>query len=161
MENEKLEYFVFEQDFVEKGIRCIPMIVRLKMDLVGIKLKLAHWSKFNPKERLVLSIQACTTKAQQGLYCAYLTWLIRERTGEEPVLMEPDEHPLWRRTDTLPAELSEKAAEFGWTITIKQWKHLSELQRFALLKLCRPGHENKNFPKAMKEFGLVVENSHC
>jgi hypothetical protein len=29
------------------------------------------------------------------------------------------------------------------------------LQRFVLIKLCRPGHENENFPKAVKEFGLI------
>ncbi len=159
MENERLQYFAFEQDFVEKGIRCIPMIVRKKMDVVGIKLKLAHWSQFNKKERLVLSIQACTTAEQQRLYGTYLTWLIRKYTGEEPVLLEPDDHPVWQVTDNIPAELREKAAEFGWTITIHQWGSISELQRFALLKLCRPGHENKNFPKAMMEFGLAAESA--
>jgi hypothetical protein len=30
-----------------------------------------------------------------------------------------------------------------------------QLQRFALLKLFRPGHESKNFRKAMIEFGLA------
>ena len=39
-----IEYFNFEEDFVEKNIRCIPMIVRFKMDKAGIKLKLAEWS---------------------------------------------------------------------------------------------------------------------
>jgi hypothetical protein len=42
-------------------------------------------------------------------------------------------------------------------ISTDQWKSLSALQRFALLKLYRPGHENKNFKKALKEFGLIVE----
>ncbi|HMJ70182.1 MAG TPA: nitrate reductase associated protein [Cyclobacteriaceae bacterium] len=28
----------------------------------------------------------------------------------------------------------------------------TELQRFALLKLTRPGHENRNFPRAVTEF---------
>jgi hypothetical protein len=156
MENKKVEYFVFEQDFVEKGIRCIPMIVRLKMDFVGIKLKLAHWNRFDQQERIALSIEACASQEQQRLYGAYLTWLIRKYTGEDPVLFEPDEHPVWRVTDTIPVELREKAAEFGWIIAIGQWKRLSDLQRFALLKLCRPGHENKNFPRAVKEFGLAT-----
>ncbi|NVN38861.1 nitrate reductase associated protein, partial [Komagataeibacter swingsii] len=30
--------------------------------------------------------------------------------------------------------------------------HLSVLQRFALLKLTRPGHENQNFEPALREF---------
>ncbi|MBC7424630.1 MAG: hypothetical protein H7334_14405 [Ferruginibacter sp.] len=43
-----------------------------------------------------------------------------------------------------------------WVITVYKWKRLTHLQRFALLKLFSPRHENKNFPKAMVEFGLAV-----
>jgi hypothetical protein len=50
--------------------------------------------------------------------------------------------------------LIEKAKEFDLIITTGKWKNLTNLQRYTLLKLCRPGHENKNFPKAVKEFGL-------
>ena len=45
-----IEYFDFEEDFVEKNIRCIPMIVRFKMDEAGIKLKLSEWSRFQKKK---------------------------------------------------------------------------------------------------------------
>ena len=54
-----IEYFNFEEDFVEKNIRCIPMIVRFKMDKAGIKLKLAEWSKFNAGERIELAVKPC------------------------------------------------------------------------------------------------------
>ena len=36
--------FGFEADFVG-DLRCIPMAVRRKLDLVGVKLKLSHWSQ--------------------------------------------------------------------------------------------------------------------
>jgi hypothetical protein len=62
---------------------------------------------------------------------------------------------LWEDVCSLPEKLNELLAEFDWQLSIEQWKDLTNLQRFALLKLCRPGHENKNFPKAMKEFKLV------
>jgi hypothetical protein len=32
---------------------------------------------------------------------------------------------------------------------------LSVLQRFALFKLTRPGHDNDNLEPAMREFGLL------
>jgi len=66
-----------------------------------------------------------------------------------------DENPGWVELENVPVALQEKANEFGWSVSTEQWSGLSDLQRFALLKLCRPGHESKNFPKAMKEFGLV------
>jgi len=50
--------------------------------------------------------------------------------------------------------LLKQVQEIGSVLHPEQWRELSILQRFALIKLCRPGHENKNFPIAMKEFGL-------
>jgi hypothetical protein len=35
------------------------------------------------------------------------------------------------------------------------WQHLNELQRFALVKLSHPGHEHRNLPAALREFGLI------
>jgi hypothetical protein len=55
----------------------------------------------------------------------------------------------------MPVTLQEKAQEIGITITLTQWENLTPLQRFALIKLSRPGHENKNFPRAIIEFNLV------
>ena len=34
--------FAFERDFVGTW-RCIPLCVRRKLDLMGLKLKLSHW----------------------------------------------------------------------------------------------------------------------
>ena len=69
--------------------------------------------------------------------------------------MEVNRTPAWKELHSIPGTLIEKLKEFDWNLSIAQWKYLTDLQRFALLKLCRPGHENKNFPKAMKEFNLV------
>lgn len=37
-------FFAFESDFVD-SLRCIPMVVRYKLDTCGIKLKLPEWVK--------------------------------------------------------------------------------------------------------------------
>lgn len=150
-----IEYFLFEEDFMEKNIRCIPMIVRFKMDAAGIKLKLAEWAKFKPEERIELAIKKCSTNEEIAIYKNYLTQLVITRAAHPATEMEIDRNPEWARMNEIPVSLQEKANEFGWEISIAQWALLSDLQRFALLKLKRPGHENKNFPIAMKEFGLV------
>jgi hypothetical protein len=149
-----LEYFRFEEDFVEHNIRCIPMIVRLNLDMAGIKLKLSEWSLLSPTERLDLATWPCRQPAEISAYTTYLVALIRKKTGHDAAMIEVDQNPLWRNMDEVPDLLQAKAKEFGWDISVGQWRRLTQLQRFALLKLCRAGHENKNFPKAMKEFGL-------
>ena len=42
--------FGFEADFVGE-LRCLPMAVRRKLDLVGVKFKLVRWSHLDQGER--------------------------------------------------------------------------------------------------------------
>jgi hypothetical protein len=149
-----IEYFDFEEDFVEENVRCIPMIVRFKMDAAGIKLKLSEWSRFKREERVELALKPCGNEVEAALYNSYLSGLIKKRTNAEANVLTVDKNPAWANLEEIPALLQEKANEFNWEITRKQWSELTNLQRFALTRLYRPGHENKNFPKAMKEFGL-------
>lgn len=147
--------FRFEDDFVEANVRCIPMIVRFKLDACGIKLKLAEWSRLSVIERNELMNRPCTTKENINDYKQFLQMLLLKRTGNTGTEIPVEEMPAWAIVDSIQPMLYEKANEFGWEITKEQWVRLSNLQRFALLKLCKPGHENKNFPKAMKEFEIV------
>ena len=105
IEKRESQYFLFERDFVEKGVRCIPMIVRLKMDAVGIKLKLAHWSRFTMTDRVELSVRECRSEEDQAAYRHYLAGLIKRHTGEEAAPLTIDMHPAWRQLDEVPAEL--------------------------------------------------------
>ena len=150
-----IEYFNFEEDFVEKNIRCIPMIVRFKMDKAGIKLKLAEWSKFNTGEKIELAMKPCSDENEAKQYHDYLAWLIERYTDNQATVLTIDQSPGWMKDSSLPDELKQKLNEYDWFISPSQWNGLTDLQRFALLKLCRVGHESKNFPKAMKEFGLL------
>ena len=148
-------FFDFEEDFVEENVRCIPMIVRFKLDACGIKLKLSEWSKFTVAERTSLSVMKCADRKEILQYNNYLQQLIIKRTGNAATSLAIEKYPAWANTIELPAELIEKLQEFNWQLSLREWNCLTSLQRFVLLKLCRPGHENKNFPKAMKEFRLV------
>jgi hypothetical protein len=149
-----VEHFLFEDDFVEANVRCIPMIVRFNMDAAGIKLPLEVWCKFSVTERTRLAVAPCKTKEEVGAYHTELNELVMAHTGKVSKPLKVDANPLWANLQQVPDALQKKAAEFDWCIPANKWKKLSDLQRFALLKLFRPGHENKNFPKAMKEFGL-------
>jgi hypothetical protein len=148
-------YFQFEEDFVEENVRCIPMIVRFKLDACGIKLKLKEWSKMSADEREFLAVASCNTPAEITKYKEYLIDLIFERTGNAVTEIPVFDNPVWSREDDIPFPVLEKLHEFNWEIPLERWVGLSDLQRFALLKLSYPGHENANFPVAVKEFGLA------
>ncbi|MBD2437071.1 nitrate reductase associated protein [Nostoc sp. FACHB-110] len=149
-----MTFFTFEADFVD-SLRCIPMQVRYKLDTCGIKLKLSDWHELTQAEREALVELPCTTQTEIEAYQQYLQQLILERTGTPASQLPIEAYPLWMDSSVIPANLQEKAQEFGVQLTLEDWMNLSPLQRFVLIKLSRPGHENKNFPRAIAEFNLV------
>ncbi len=146
-------FFQFEQEFVE-SLHCIPMIVRLKLDTCGVKLKLMHWNQFTSEEKKVLINMACETPTEAELYRNFLQTLVTEQTGVPAKSLPIDDNPPWFDGNHIPVEIQKKAAEFNKEITLEKWNQLTPLQRFALIKLSRPSHENSNFFPALQEFNL-------
>jgi hypothetical protein len=149
-----VEYFRFEEDFVEENVRCIPMIVRFKMDAAGIKLKLEEWCKFSVDERAQLARKKCVSPEEVQEYRTYLKGLVWTYTSREAADMKVDQYPSWADDNIIPEELQTRLTQEQIDLKIDEWRSLQKLQRFALLKLSRPGHESKNFLKALDEFGV-------
>ncbi len=147
-------FFNFEADFVD-SLRCIPMQVRMKLDTCGIKLKLNHWNQFTQQERQTIVEMPGTTAEEIQTYRQYLQELVMKYTDTLPSELPIDTHPAWMDETIIPSSVQEQAQEFGVSLTSQQWEALTPTQRFALIKLSRPSHENKNFLPALKEFQLV------
>ncbi len=142
-----IEYFAFEEDFIEENIRCIPMTVRFKLDKTGIKLKLAEWVKFKPDERVKLATMACNTSEEITNYHHHLSELITVRTGGTPTGMAIDQQPAWLDGENIPDELIKECVRINQVVKPEQWKSLSVLQRFALMKLSRRDMRTGTCPK--------------
>ncbi|MBD2092329.1 nitrate reductase associated protein [Microcoleus sp. FACHB-1515] len=147
-------FFQFEQDFVD-SLRCIPMQVRYKLDTCGVKLKLSHWSHFTEAERQAIVNAPCETDSEIEDYRNLVQQFVTQHMGTPAGTLAIDPHPAWLNGNSVPAEVQEKAIEFGVAIDLPRWNALTPLQRFVLIKLSRPGHENKNFQPALTEFHLV------
>lgn len=148
------QYFRFENDFVN-NLRCIPMIVRYKLDASRIKLQLADWAKLNFEEKAKLANLPCHYPQEIEAYGHYVNALVWKYTGQYPSVLKQIADS-WNETHEIPHEVREKASEYACPqLTTEQWKNLETLQRFALVKLGRSGHEGKNFPVAFSEFGLM------
>ena len=150
-----IEYFKFEEEFIEEDVRCIPMIVRFKLDTCGIKLKLAEWSKMTVAERTKLAESPCGTREQIKLYKQYVQHVVRIYSGQEASELRVDDSPSWAVITEIPALLQERLKEVRVPVSLSQWQRLRTLQRFALMKLSSSGHESKNFSRALEEFNLV------
>lgn len=144
-------FFDFENDFVGT-LKCIPMIIRYKLDICMIKLKLPDWVKLSYQEKDNLAQMPCYAAFEVENYSRYVNQLVWKYTGSYPsALLEINDK--WTSIDEVPEEVNEKAAEWECPeISLKQWTSLDLLERFALVKLSRSGHEGKNFPYAVREF---------
>ena len=149
-------FFDFESDFIEKNIRCIPMLVRFKLDACRIKLKLSEWSRMTPAERQKLATMSVDSAHDCDRYRSFLIDLISARTGgEATVLGSHDLDTSWSDTTSIPKYLIEKTESMNADLSPDKWRNLNTLQRFALTKLALSKHENKNLAKALKEFGVL------
>ena len=144
--------FAFEADF-KGNWRCIPLCVRRKLDLSGIKLKLRHWLALDQGERQVLVDWPDGAHDLHG-FADHL----KQRTAslaDGPVgELSIPRLPPWRQSQP-PAGLAATVDAMGQAMNPEQWRQLSELERFALCKLARPGHDHHNLAPALAEFGIT------
>ncbi len=147
--------FGFEAEFVD-DLRCIPMAVRRKLDLAGVKLRLVHWNGLEPGERAQLLDWDDDPAAIETLR----TWLMARSAAlpDGPAKpLPPSRGASWQQGERLPSELERSCEQLGLTLRPGAWGDLDELQRFALVKLSHPGHEHRNLPRALAEFDLLAE----
>ena len=153
--NTSPEIFQFEKDFAG-ALYCIPMVVRRKLDLSGVKVSLKQWNKFGLDEREQMVAQSCETPSEIDAYSRYVVSVIENRTSEPAKLLERDAGAEWDDAKSIPQRVVDYAIERGVNPpTLAQWAALTPLQRFSIFKLTRPGHSNENFIPALREFGLI------
>ncbi len=134
-----------------ESLRCIPMQVRFKLDCCGVKLKLEHWHRFGEGDRLRLTqLSGDDVEA----YASAVQALVYQVQGAPAGTLPIEVNPGWE-SEAVPPEVAAQAAQVGVAVPQEDWRSLTPLQRFALIKLSRPGHENRNFYPALVEFGLV------
>jgi hypothetical protein len=141
--------FDFESDFIGNW-RCIPLCVRRKLDLCGIKLKLNHWLALNQDERQTLVDWLDTQDALEQLGEHLLSRTEAMADGQAKTLPIASGEP-WQNPQQIPEVLIEAAQLRGIPLRTEQWGALNELERFALCKLARPGHDHHNLEAAFSE----------
>lgn len=141
--------FDFEQDFVGSW-RCIPLCVRRKLDLIGLKLKLSHWLELSHGDRQHLVDWPDDSAALAALR-EHLLQCTRGLSAGEAQPLPPSQGEAWQNPEALPAEISQAAQQRGVALNAGQWAALGELERFTLCKLARPGHDHHNLGAALRE----------
>jgi hypothetical protein len=141
--------FAFESDFVGTW-RCIPLCVRRKLDLIGLKLKLNHWLALSQAQRQALVDWPDEPHCLEDLKQHLLTCTATMADGRARLLPPAQSEP-WQICSGVPPEVERAAQERGVALSPECWSQLGELGRFALCKLARPGHDHHNLDAALAE----------
>jgi hypothetical protein len=143
--------FEFERD-LHPDLKCIPMVVRYKLDLVGLKVSLTAWNRLSLGVRKqLLTGWPVETDAERVALREWLTNWLRTTSTQPPREMTL-EHPLWDDLAYVPEAVAEAASACHPPFTLAEWSELVQLERVALVKLARSAHERDRVPKAVTEF---------
>ena len=142
--------FKFE-DEVHQSLSCVPMAVRRKLDLVGVKISLEQWQALGHGERLAV----CHLPVASGEECdairTFLEEAVRNRCGNST---KPLPEPMRRAAqppDSPPAQLVENARAEGIELDQFGWNRLDADERYALIKLGGGAEKSHNLGAALRE----------
>lgn len=149
----QLQFFRFERDF-EATLDCMPMSVRLKLDLCGLKLPLNQWRELPTEARRTVLDAQCACAVDVRRLRRFLELSIASVGGHCPkpvALLEAQ----WQDLERAPAQVQGALDLAGLpAISSEAWAQLDDLQRFALWKLSGRG-QTRNLVPALTEFGLI------
>lgn len=141
--------FSFERDFIGSW-RCIPLCVRRKLDLIGLKLRLSHWLALSQSQRQELVDWPDDASGLASLD-EHLRGCTRTMVDGEARRLPPATAEPWQNAATIAEAVGDAASQRGIALSLQDWGELSELERYALCKLARPGHDHHNLEAAFSE----------
>jgi hypothetical protein len=124
--------FRYEAEFYPSLSR-IPLHVRMKLDLTGLKISLSDWLACAFEERRVLCHLPVATEEERQIFAAYVDFLCRKYRGNAVTVAPVLDSSRWQ-ADKVPVEVAQKSASCFNTITISEWQTWEPHQRYALYK---------------------------
>ncbi len=135
----------FEAEFYPNLSR-LPLDLRRKLDVTGVKLALKDWLAFSFEERCVLCHLPCEGDEECQVFTNYLDFLSRKYRGEPFELIEPLDRSLWT-SSSVPQAVAEKSAALSRAVALDKWQHWQSHDRYALYKTA----VSKNQPEAFEQ----------
>ena len=140
--------FAFEQDFVG-GWRCIPLCLRRKLDLAGIKLKLGHWIELDQEQRQVL-VDWPDDPASLAAMADHIRQLTAPMADGMAKNLAPARGESWQSGTHLPADLASSSEALGQPLspgTVGPLRRTGEI---------RPGQVGTPWPRPSQSPSCLV-----
>jgi hypothetical protein len=142
--------FTYESEFYPSLSR-VPMYVRMKMDLTGVKISLDDWLAFSFEERTVLCHFPVDTEEEKQVFISYLDFLSRKCCGAPIDLTQALDSSLWDDVDKVPPAVIDKSALKGRGVTREEWTRWKFHERYALYKTAIAKRDTEAFFALLSE----------
>jgi hypothetical protein len=129
----------------------IPLDVRLKLDVTGIKITLKDWLAFSIEERTVLCHLPIETEEERQAFTSYLDFLSRRYRGAPVGTAAAISSSLWDNPHQVPEPIAAKSAPLTPAVTVNEWSRWKSYQRYALYKTALSKGDPGQFFAVLKE----------
>ena len=137
---------------IYSSLSRIPLHVRMKLDVTGIKISLKDWLAFKVDERAVLCHLPVETEEEKQVFSSYLDFLSRRTCGAPVTTTLAMSTSVWESAHEVPGPVAGKSAPKIPPVTIKEWRHWKSHQRYALYKTALSQSEPEQFFAVLEEF---------
>jgi hypothetical protein len=141
--------FSYEAEFYP-ALNRLPLHVRMKLDLTGIKISLKDWLAFSFEERTVLCHLPIETGDERTAFRSYIDFLSRKYCGKPAATTEVMASSLWEPME-VPEPVARKSAATSHPVTLAEWGHWQAHQRYALYKTAISKSQPEAFEKVLNE----------
>jgi len=142
--------FQYEAEFYPELSR-LPLHVRMKLDLTGIKLSLKQWLAFSFEERKVVCHLPFEREEELQAFVAYMNSLCRRYQSSAAQTFPPVNPALWDTPGHIPKPVVQNSRNSGQAITLEEWTHWQFHQRYALYKTALSENEPEKFLAVLAE----------
>ena len=123
----------------------LPLHVRMKLDLTGVKLSLKDWLAFHIEERIVICHLPVEDEDEKQAFRKYLNFLSQQYCGAPAKMLPPMDPFSWAISDRVPGPVLEQSSGNGKAVTLEEWTNWASHQRYALYKTAVSRSEPEKF----------------
>ena len=135
----------YEAEFYPSLSR-LPLDLRRKLDVSGIKLSLKDWLAISLEERTVLCHLPCDYDEERQVFTTYLDFLATKYLGKPAGKTALMNIGLWSES-AVPSAVAQRSTELGQAVTPIEWRRWQSHHRYALYKTA----VSKNQPEAFEQ----------
>jgi len=128
----------------------IPLHVRMKLDLTGIKIALKDWLAFSIEERAVLCHLPVESAEEKQVFASYVDFLSRRYRGAPAATTAAMSSSLWNDRLEVPVAVAGKRAAQTPPVAVEEWRRWKFHQRYALYKTALSQSDPEQFFAVLK-----------